>query len=323
MSHKVAALLGAIAIAFATAAAAQAYPSKPVRVVLPFLAGTGPDLVARQLTEKLAQSTGQQFIVENRAGANGIIAMEAVAKSAPDGYTIAFADIGQLAINRNLYKKLPYDPEADFVPITIAYSTPFYILTSAKGPYKSLADLISAAKDKPGSVNYASTGSGSPTQLFMEQFKSATGVAITHIPFKGSTQIMPGILSGEIATVMLGMGSVKGLVEQGQLRALAVTSAARTSGFPGVPTVAEATGVKGFNAVTWVAFVAPAKTPRAIVDKLNAEIRKALAAPDVRARMAGQGFDDLGSTPEQLTQRIREDSATYATIIKATGIQAE
>lgn len=317
------ALAGLLASSFAPPLHAQTYPQKPVRVVLPFLAGTGPDLVARSLTEKLSLSMKQQFIVENRAGANGLIALESVAKSPSDGYTIAFADIGQLAINRSLYKALPYDPENDFVPITIAYSTPFYVLTSAKGPYKTLGDLLAAAKAKPGGVSYASTGNGSPTHLFMEQLKTAVGAEILHVPFKGSTQVMPGILSGEIATVMLGMGSVKGLVEQGQLRALAVTSASRTAGFPDVPTVAEATGLKGFSTVTWVAFVAPAKTPRDIIDRLNSELRKALALPDVKSRMASQGFDDLGSTPEQLAQRIRDDTATYAVIVRATGARLD
>ena len=327
MKHRVTgliiALAGLLASSFAPPLHAQAYPQKPVRVVLPFLAGTGPDLVARSLTEKLSLSMKQQFIVENRAGANGLIALESVAKSPPDGYTIAFADIGQLAINRSLYKALPYDPETDFVPITIAYSTPFYVLTSAKGPFRTLGDLLAAAKAKPGGVSYASTGNGSPTHLFMEQLKTAVGADILHVPFKGSTQVMPGILSGEIATVMLGMGSVKGLVEQGQLRALAVTSASRTAGFPDVPTVAEATGLKGFSAVTWVAFVAPAKTPRDIIDRLNSELRKALALPDVKSRMASQGFDDLGSTPEQLTQRIRDDTAIYSVIVRATGARLD
>jgi tripartite-type tricarboxylate transporter receptor subunit TctC len=317
------ALVATIAAGLTATAHAQAYPQKPVRVVLPFLAGTGPDLVARSLTEKMAQSTGQQFVIENRGGANGIIALEAVAKSPPDGYTIVFADIGQLAINRSLYKKLPYDPEADFAPIGVAYSTPFYVLTSGKGPYKTLAELLAAAKNKPGSVNFASSGSGSPTQLFMEQLKTAAGVEMAHIPFKGSPQIVPAILSGDVASVMLGMGSVRGLVEQGQLRALAVTGATRTAGFPDIPTVAEAAGLKEFSAVTWVAFAAPAKTPRDIIDRLNAEMRKALAQADVRARMASQGFDAVGGTPEQLTQRIREDSATYAAIIKATGAQVD
>lgn len=317
------ALAGAIAAGLAPAAHAQSFPQKPVRVVLPFVAGAGPDLVARLLTEKMAQSTGQQFIIDNRAGANGLIALESVAKSPPDGYTIVFADIGQFAINPSLYKKLPYDAEADFAPIALAYTTPFYVLASGKGPYKTLAELLAAAKAKPGGVNFASAGSGSPTQLFMEQLKTAAGVDMAHIPFKGGPQIIPAILSGDVASVMLGMASVKGLVETGQLRALAVTSATRAGGFPDIPTVAEAAGLKGFNAVTWVAFAAPAKTPRDIVDKLNGEIRKALALPEVRTRMAAMGFDPAGGSPEQMAQRVREDSATYSTIIKATGAQAD
>ena len=317
------ALAGAMAAGLAPAAHAQSFPQKPVRVVLPFVAGSGPDLVARLLTEKMAQSTGQQFIVDNRAGANGQIALEAVAKSAPDGYTIVFADIGQFAINPSLYKKLPYDVEADFAPIAIAYTTPFYVLVSGKGPYKTLAELLAAAKAKPGGINFASAGSGSPTQLFMEQLKSAAGVDMAHIPFKGGPQIIPAILSGDVASVMLGMASVRGLVETGQLRALAVTSASRAGGFPDIPTVAEAGGPKGFNAVTWVAFAAPGKTPRDIIDKLNSELRKALALPEVRTRMAAMGFDPAGGTPEQMAQRIREDNATYSVIIKATGAQAD
>ena len=172
---------------------AQPYPQRPVRVILPFGAGSGPDLVARLITEKLAQGLGQQVIVDNRVGANGIVALEAAAKAPADGYTIAFADIGQLAINRSLYKKLPYDPVADFAPVTIAYTTPFYILTSGKGPYKSLGELLAAAKAKPGALHYASTGSGSPTHLFMEQLKSAAGADLAHAPYKAGTQAVPAL----------------------------------------------------------------------------------------------------------------------------------
>ena len=302
-------------------AQAAAYPSKPVKVIVALAAGSGADFVARIVTSKLAEGFGQQFVVENRGGAGGNIGVEAAARSAPDGYTLLTIAAGQ-AINAALYPKLNYNLEKDFEPIGLMASAPLILVVHPSLPVKSVKELIVFAKARPGKLYYASSGNGSSPHLAAEMFKAQAGVNIVHVPYRGSPQAVTDLIAGEVSLVFLAPSSVLSHVHSGRLRALAVRSARRSVTAPGLPTMAEA-GVPGFEAGTWTALLAPAGTPPDIVIRLNRELTTIVRAPDVRERLAAQGFDAVSSTPAEIAAYLRSEIAKWAKVVKATGVRVD
>lgn len=302
-------------------AQAPAYPSKPVKVIVALAAGSGADFVARIVTSKLAEGFGQQFVVENRGGAGGNIGVEAAARSAPDGYTLLTIAAGQ-AINAALYPKLNYNLEKDFEPIGLMASAPLILVVHPSLPVKSVKELIVFAKARPGKLYYASSGNGSSPHLAAEMFKAQAGVNIVHVPYRGSPQAVTDLIAGEVSLVFLAPSSVLSHVRSGRLRALAVCSAQRSVTAPGLPTMAEA-GLPGFEAGTWTALLAPAGTPPDIVIRLNRELTTIVRAPDVRERLAAQGFDAVSSTPAEIAAYLRSEIAKWAKVVKATGVRVD
>jgi len=318
-SWRLAASLAAIVLGLtAGSAVAQSYPTKPVRLVVPFPAGGGVDTVARPLAQKLSESLRQQVVIENRPGAGGNIGTDAVAKSAADGYTLLITTHGH-AISPNLYRKLPYDSVKDFAPVTQLTSSFLLLVANPALPARSLKELIVLAKAKPGSLNYGSTGLGAPPHLVTELLKIMAGIDMAHIPYKGDAPLFTALLSGEVLVAFV--PPVTGLphVKTGRLRALAVTSPGRSPTLPDVPTVVEA-GVPGFEYTGWLAILAPAGTPREVVGKLQGEIAKTLAVPEMRDRFLGWGYEPVAGTPEEFATRLRADIARYAKIIKEAKI---
>jgi tripartite-type tricarboxylate transporter receptor subunit TctC len=303
-------------------ALAQAYPNKPIRVVVPFPAGGGTDIIAREITSKLTANTGWSVVIDNRPGAGGNLGIEAVAKSAPDGYTIGLGQTSNLAINPTLYSKLPYDPSKDLAPVCLVASAPLVIAVAAESPLKSFADLMSAAKAKPGALNYATSGNGTVAHLSGELLQRQAQVKLTHVPYKGAAQAATDLLGGQVQLYISSVPTLIGHFRSGKMRGLAVTSAKRVDDIPSVPTIAES-GVAGFDSATWFGFVAPAGTPKDVVGRLNAEVLKALQAPDVRKKLSDQGADVLGGSPEQFSSLIKADIARWAPIIKESGAKVD
>jgi tripartite-type tricarboxylate transporter receptor subunit TctC len=318
-----------ISVAVATAligpcalAQTPAYPTKPVRLVVPFGPGGAPDLVARNLAPKLTESLGQPAVVENRVGAGGIIGMEIVARSAPDGHTLVVGSAGPVAIVPNLHRKLSYDVARDFAPISMVTAIAFLLVTHPSLPVKSVKDLIALAKARPGELNYGSPGNGSTTQLATELLKSATGMKITHIPYKSVADAATALVSGQVQILSGDLNSMLPQVKAGRMRPIAVTTARRSHLLPDVPTIAES-GVPGFDTSGWSGLLAPAATPPAIIERLNAVVAKALAAPDVRARISALGGEVRASSPAEFATLIRSETAKYAKLIKSAGIQID
>lgn len=315
-------LLALVATTLTTSALAQAWPSKPIRVIVPFPPGGGTDIIAREVTHGVATHTGWTFVVDNKPGAGGNLGIEATAKSAPDGYTIALGQTSNLAINATLYSKLPYDPVKDLTPIGLVASAPLVIVVPSSSPYKTLADLVAAAKAKPGDVNFASPGNGTVAHLTGENFQKTAGIRFTHVPYKGTNQAMTDVISGQVQLYVSSVPSVLQQIRIGKLRALAVTSEKRVGDLPQIPTVGEA-GFKGSEAITWFGFLAPAGTPKEAVARLNAEFNKALQQPDLRKRLAEEGADPLGGTPEQFAQLIRDDIGRWGKVVKESGAKVD
>ncbi len=302
-----------------TAAQAQGpYPSKPIRLVVPFSAGSATDILARIIGAKLSES-GYRIVVENRPGAGGTLGATNTAKAAPDGYTLALVSVGH-AINATLYPRLPYDTLKDFAPVSMVATVPNVLVVSATGPYHSVRDILAAAKAKPGTVNFDSAGSGSSTHLSGELFKMLAAIDILHIPYKGTGEALTDIMAGRADFMFAPSVSAMPFVKQGKLRALAVATAQRAGTLPDIPTVAES-GLPGYAFDSWFGILAPAGTPREIVDALNAQIGKALAAPDVRERLAAQGADAKGSTPQAFDAYIRAEVAKLAPVVRQAGIR--
>src|SRR5689334_8716270 len=285
------ALIASAVLAFAPHAAAQNYPARPVTVVSPYAAGGGADLVARLMAQKLGERLKQSFVVENRLGAGGVIAASSVAKATPDGYTLFMGTSTQLAIQVTLHKSLPYDPATDFVPIALVASVPFVLTVNPSLPVHSAADLIKLAKEKPGQLTFGSSGIGGPPHLFTVLFDTMTGIEMTHIPYKGTAQAITDVVAGHVPVIFSDLAPAVPLIRDGKLRALGVSSAVRFAGTPEIPPLAEA-GVPGFDAVSWLALVAPAATSADVVDKLHAAVKQIMAEPAVQQR-----FVDLGNIP--------------------------
>ena len=306
----------------AIAQTGQAYPTKPVRLIVPFAPGGAPDLVARGLAPKLNESLGQPVIVENRAGAGGIIGMEAVARAAPDGHTLVVGSAGPLAIVPNLHRKLSYDVMRDFAPISMVTAMPFLLVVHPSLPVKSVKDLMALAKARPGELNYGSPGNGSTTHLATELLKSATGMKMTHIPYKGVAEAATALVSGQVQVLSGDLNAMLPQVKAGRMRGIAVTSARRSQLLPDTPTVAES-GVPGFDASGWMGVLAPAATPAPVIERLNATIAKALAAPDTRNRLGALGGEVRASSPAEFAAFIRTEAAKWSKLIKSAGIEAE
>ena len=303
-------------------AGALDYPNKPLRLIVPFPPGGGNDILARSVGQRLAETLGQQVIVDNRGGAGGLIGAELAAKAAPDGYTIFLASIGNLAFMPALHAKLPYDPVRDFVPLTLLATSAFIMVVNPTLPAKSVKEMIALARGKPGQINYGSSGQGSSLHLTGEIFKLATATDLVHVPYKGSAPALTDLIAGQVQLMFGTMPPTLPHVKTGKLRALGVSGAARSVAAPDVPTIAQA-GVPGFEVLNWYGIVAPAKTPAAIVQRLNGELVKTLQAHAMIDSLATQGLEAAGGTPEKFGVFIRSEMAKYAKVIKAAGIRAE
>jgi tripartite-type tricarboxylate transporter receptor subunit TctC len=317
------AVLGLVLVsAFATTAFAQAWPAKPIKLIVPFPAGGGTDIIGRELGQKLAANTGWTVIVDNKPGSGGNLGVDAAAKSPPDGYTVVLGQTSNLAINPTLYSKLPYDPVKDLAPVSMVASAPLVLVVAADSPYKTLADLVAAARSKPLELNYATSGNGTVAHLATELFQRTANVKLTHVPYKGAAQGATDLIGGQVQVYVSSVPTLIGHIKGGKMRALAVTSAKRADDLPQVPTVAES-GYKGFEAVTWFGIAGPAKLPKEIVTKLNAEINKALQAPDLLKKLSDQGADVAGSTPEQFGKLIQDDIARWGKVVKESGAKVD
>ena len=298
-----------------------AYPSKPIRFIVPFPPGGGTDIVSRLVTNKLAETLGWRFVMDNRSGAGGSVGMEVAANSAPDGYTLVMGQTSNLAVNPSLYSKLPYQPLRDFAPVSLVSMIPITVMIAAKAPYKSLADLIGAAKAKPGQVTFASTGNGTIGHLTGELLQRAAGVKLIHVPYKGASQAVPDLLGGRIDFFLASLESAIPHVKAGTIRALAVTSSQRAPVLSDVPTIAES-GYKGFDANTWTGVLVAARTPQPIIARLNAEITRVLELPDMRARLATGGAP-VQTGPKAFAALLKADTEKWARIVKEAGVKVE
>ena len=304
-------------------APAQDYPAKPVRIVVPYSAGGNADILGRTLAQKLGDALKQPFVVENRAGANGGIGTDLVAKSVPDGYTLLVTASGPITVNPTLYKSVPYDALKDFAPISECAVYQYVLVTLATSPWKTIADIVAAARAKPGAVSYGSTGVGGGNHLSGELFALATGSQLTHVPYKGSAPALADLLGGQLSMMFDTVITSVPQIRAGKLRAFAVSSGKRASSLPDVPTMQEA-GIKGFDISQWQGFLAPAGTPKAIVDRLNAETLRAMHAPDVVERIAVQGGNDIVTgTPEEFAALIKSDLQAYAKLLRDAKIPAQ
>jgi tripartite-type tricarboxylate transporter receptor subunit TctC len=313
-------LLTFLALAVAPFAHAQDdYPNRTVRIIVPFAPGGSTDVVARILADKLGTDLKQSFVVENRAGAGGNIGADAVAKASPDGYTLLMGTTGVLAINKYLYKEMSFDPERDLVPVSYTSLITNILVVNPQVPAKTVSELVALARAKPGSLTFASSGAGSSTHLSAELFKSMAGVDILHVPYKGSSQAITDLMGGQVTMLFDNAPSSIPFVEQGKLRALAVTSTKRLPNLPDVPTLDEA-GVKGYESLSWSGIMAPAGTPKRVIDKLNAAIEKILRDPDVKQRFASLGVEPVGGPPEAFSRHIRAESEKWARVVKTANI---
>lgn len=327
LSGRLASLLSPLLLAAAAllpaAAAAQSYPTKPIRLVVPYTAGGSSDFVARQLAQKMSEGLGQVVVVENKPGAAGITGTDSVAKSAPDGYTLALIGMTTHAANPWLYKKLPYDPIADFAPVSAAIASPLVLVVHPDVPAKNVPELIAYAKANPGKLNYGSAGVGNTLHLAGESFKAATGVDIVHVPYKGASAALNDLLGGRIQMMIDLVQTPLGHIQSGRLRALGTTGSERVAMLPNVPTLAEQ-GLNGFQFATWIGVAAPAGTPKPIVARLHAEMVKALAVPEVREAFAKQGMQTTPSaSPEAFAKQITAERERIGELVKRAGVQPE
>ena len=302
-------------------ALAQEYPGKPVHVIITFPAGSATDIVGRVVAQKLSEFWGQPVLPENRAGAGGAIGTAVVAKSAPDGYMLLINSSAH-AVNPAIYAKLPYDTLKDFVDIAPLAGQPNVLVVAPSSPIKSVADLIAAAKAKPGAINFASAGVGSGTHLNLDKFKLATGVSVTHIPYKGTPEVLGDLLSGRVDYYFAPISAAISAMRSGKLRPLAVSTAKRSSQLPDVPTVAES-GAPGFEFTLWFGLWAPAGTPANVVDKINRDVNRALADPGVSAQLAKLGNDTMSMTPGEFGKFVRREMDDYGKVVKAAGIKPQ
>ena len=316
-------LLMLIAASFAaTDAAAQLYPSKPIRLIVPFTPAGTTDILARMVGQKLSEAVGAQVVIDNRPGAAGSIGAGVAAKAEPDGYTLLMGHIGTLAVNPALYEKLPYDPIRDFAPITLVAMVPSMFVVTPSLPAKSVKEFIAFAKSRPGRLNYGSTGAGGTPYLAVEYFKLMAGLDIVEVRYKGAAPLTTDLIAGEIALTITGIPALLPHVKTGRLRALAVSSAKRCAAVPELPTISEA-GLPGYEATSWYGVLAPTGTSPEIILKLNRGINQGLKQPDVAKRLAGEGAEPVGGTPEEFGAFIKAETSRWAKVLKATGAKAQ
>lgn len=302
-------------------AADSSYPSRPIRVIVPFAPGGSTDILVRILGQQLHEQLAQPVVIDNRGGAGGMIGAELAAKSTPDGHTIMITTSGVIVVNPSLYRKLSYDPFTDFVPITNAASLPNMLVVSSSFPANNVKELLALARAKPGTLTYASGGNGTSNHLSAELMKYLTGVKVTHVPYKGGGPAVLAAMTGEVSMLFATMPSAMRQVKAGKLKALAVTSRKRSQAIPELPTMAEA-GVKDFEFLTWAGVLAPRGTPNAYIAKLNSEIGKVLQVPTVAARLRALGYDPVGSSPAEMTALMKTETALWARVIESAGIRA-
>ena len=304
-------------------AAAEAWPDKPIRVILSVPAGATPDVTARLVFPGLSQQLGQQLVADNRAGGGGIIGAEIAAKSAPDGYTLFISSPGALTILPHLRKApLPYDTLRDFAPISLISIGPFVLMVNPGVPAKNIKELIALAKSQPGKLNYASAGNGVANHLAGELFKQMTGTDIVHVPYKGAPQAVTDVVGGHMQMMFNSISPIVGHIKAGRVRVLGIASLQRSPQLPDVPTIAES-GVPGFEAVNWFGMFAPAKTPKAIISRVNAAVVKTVKTPDMQAQFISLGADPVGSSVEEFTAFVRRDMEKYARIVKVSGAKID
>ncbi|MEO8104519.1 MAG: tripartite tricarboxylate transporter substrate binding protein [Betaproteobacteria bacterium] len=304
------------------ACAADTFPSRPLRLIVPFPPGGGTDIMARMVGQRLTDAFGVQVVVDNRGGASGIIGTDLAAKANPDGHTMMIGSVSTICINASLHKKLPFDPEKDLAPVSLVASTPSMLVVGNTIAAKSVKELIALAKARPGQLHYASPGSGSSAHLGGELFKQAAGIDIQHVPYKGTGPAVTDLVSGQVSMFITNMPSVLPMVKANRLRPLAVTSLQRSALVPDLPTVAES-GIPGFEVVVWYGLFAPAATPRPIIVRVNQEVRKMSGMQDVRDRLSVQGAEVMSSTPEELAKRVRDDLVKWGRIVKASGARVD
>ena len=326
MTHRIVSLTAIVALAGAmSSAVAQSgsanFPDKPIKIVVTFTTGGAPDILARLIGERLTAAWGQPVIVDNKPGAGGNLGADFVAKAPPDGYTIVVGTVGTHSINGALYSKMPYDMVKDFTPITLLATTPNMLVINNDVPAKNLKDFIALGK-KEGKMTFASSGAGTSIHVSGELFKTMTGIDMVHIPYKGRATAIPDLLGGRVTMMFDNMPSSLALVREGKLRALGVTSSMRSPAAPDIPTIAES-GLPGFDAVSWFALFAPANTPRPIIDKLQTEVRKILKTPDIRKRLADNGLDPVGGTPEELAAYQKSEIGKWAKVVKDSGAKVD
>jgi tripartite-type tricarboxylate transporter receptor subunit TctC len=314
--------LAAIAALLLNPAFAQTYPSKPIRLIVPFAAGGGNDAVARLVGKRLADGLGQPVVVDNRPGAGGVVGAELAAKAAPDGYTLFLGGVGSHAINPSLHEKLPYDPVKDFAPVELLAQAPLVLVVHPSVPARDIAEFIAYARAHPGKLNFASNGNGSSSQLAAVMFDSMAGVDMVHVPYKGLSPALTDLLSGQVQLMFSSVVAILPHIKSGKLRGLATTGAKRLASLPELPTIAES-GLPGYEASSWYGILAPAGTPRDIVMKLNAGLTAALEQPEVRASLVNEGAEPVGGTPEQFAAHIRSEKERLGKLIRDAKIRLE
>ncbi len=322
MKRLVSLAIAAGATCISSAAFAQAFPSKPIRFLVGFAPGGSTDIVARLIAQKMSESIGQQVVVENRPGAGSNIAAEALAKSPPDGHTILACTTGLFAIQPFLFKKLPYDPEKDLLPVTQTGSLPYIIVVHPSLPVQGVRDFVALAKRRPGELNYASSGVGTASHLSAEYFRTAAAIAMVHVPYKGTGQAMSDLLGGQVVLMFDQPVSSLPHVKAGKLKVLGISSGKRFPSLPEIPTVAEQ-GMTGFEAISWSGVCAPGRTPPEIVARLNAEVVKALKSPDVSERLLRDGIEPIGSSPEEFRAHTRREREKWGKVVRDSGAKVD
>jgi len=322
MTAHIRTLMIAALLALSPHAAAQAWPGKPIKLVAPSTPGDAPDVIARLFADKLSIALGQPVVVENRPGAGGVVGSDAVAKAAPDGYTLIMGNAGSHGINAAVYANLPYDIQRDFAPVSQVAVSPNVMVINPAVPASTVAEFIAYAKSRPGKLSYASGGNGSSAHMSMELFKSMAGVEIEHIPYKGSSPALTDVVSGQVAVFIGNMPPTVPLIKAGKLRALAVTTKSRSALMPELPTIAES-GLPGFETVAWFGVLAPAGTPPDIVHRLSAEIAKIARSPEMREKLLAMGAEPVGGTPEEFKAVIDRDIAKWKALAQKVGIKID